>query len=196
MLAHRLQIKLVELGLLTHLFGTDIAGKVVDTPRFVQRTEHVSCDHQVTCEADVAEQLMVVSLAVGQPLLLIMSSAEERLLTLRAHKVLHVPRLPQRVHNALTVNRTSACSTYGDAHLVVTTQTVQLTAQLTCVRRQLDLAVFAVEVIGVVGLSLVFDVSLLDDTLALMADVLALAGRVLTVVAFLAQRPVSIFEVA
>ena len=49
----------------------------------------ISSNHLVADKADVAKQLVVVVLAVGQALLLVMARAKEGLLTLGAHKVLH-----------------------------------------------------------------------------------------------------------
>ena len=43
--------------------------------------------------AEVAEELVVVRLAVGEPLPLVVLVPQERLLALGAHKVLHVPML-------------------------------------------------------------------------------------------------------
>ena len=43
--------------------------------------------------AEVAEELVVVCLAVGQALALVVAVAEERLLALGAHEVFHAPVL-------------------------------------------------------------------------------------------------------
>ena len=48
----------------------------------------IACYDAVALEADVSEELVVVSLAVGQALLLVMPMAKERLLTLGTHKML------------------------------------------------------------------------------------------------------------
>ena len=49
--------------------------------------------------AEVAEELVVVRLAVGEPLPLVVLVPQERLLALGAHKVLHVPMLACWVRN-------------------------------------------------------------------------------------------------
>ena len=50
--------------------------------------------------AEVAEELVVVCLAVGQALALVVAVAEEWLLALGAHEVLNTPVLAQRRHHA------------------------------------------------------------------------------------------------
>ena len=98
---------------------------MVDAPGLVQRGEHVALDDLVAHVAEVSEQLVVVGLAVGEPLALVVLVAEERLLALGAHEVLHVPVLPEGGHHAL-LDRTAARAANGDAHLVVAAEAVQL----------------------------------------------------------------------
>ena len=45
LLAHRLQVHLVELGLHRHPLVAGGAGELVNTPRLVQGREHVAGDH-------------------------------------------------------------------------------------------------------------------------------------------------------
>jgi len=194
-LTHRLQIKLEKLALLTHLPFADGACKMVDMPGFVEGMEHVARDDGVTGEADVAEQLMVVDLAVGQALLLVVARTEERLLTLGTHKVLHMPCLAQGVHDTL-LDGTPAGAADRDAHLIVASQAVQLPIHLSSIRVQLNTAGVTVEVVGVEGLALVLDVALLDDGVTLVAHVLAHAPRLLLGVTLTAQRPSLIFHEA
>jgi hypothetical protein len=88
LLAHRLQVALVELGLLVHLLVADGTGEVVDAPSLVQGGENIAGDHLIADEAQIAEELVVVSLAVRQTLLLVVAMAEERLLAFGAHEML------------------------------------------------------------------------------------------------------------
>lgn len=83
-LAAGLQVDVVELALLRHARVAEGAGEVRHAPGLVQRAERVPGDHQVAHVAEVAEQLVVVRLAVGQALLLVVPMAEERLLALGA----------------------------------------------------------------------------------------------------------------
>jgi hypothetical protein len=133
-------------------------------------------------EAQIAEELVVVSLAVRQTLLLVVAMAEERLLAFGAHEVLdqtekinclsrvlflgseshlYVPVLAQSCDDALfDWSPTGPTNRY--AHLVVTPQTVELvhvvggearpTPHLSGGVVQLDAAVGAVEVVRVVHL--------------------------------------------
>ena len=130
-LAHGLQIHLIELCLDGHLLVAGGAGKVVDTPGLVESSEHIRLDHLVTHIAQVAKQLMVVSLAVGQTLPLIMSVAQERFLTLGTHKMLHMPMFTQCSHHSL-LNGSPACSAYWNSHFVVASQAIQLIQLLQC----------------------------------------------------------------
>lgn len=118
-LAHRLQIKLVELGFLRHFGVTNGAGKVVDTPRFIQSRENVARDNRITDETHVPEQLMIVRFAVGKSLLLVVSGAEEGLFAFGADKVLDMPLLPQRVHYSV-LDRSTARAANRNTHLVMT----------------------------------------------------------------------------
>ena len=64
--------------------------------------------------AEVAEELVVVCLTVGQPLALVVPVAKERLLTLGAHEVLHTPVLAQRRHHAALHSQASFKLRPGD----------------------------------------------------------------------------------
>ena len=79
-----------------------------------------------------------MELTVRQSLLLVVPRAEERLLTLCAHKVLDVPGLAERVHDAFPVDRPATSTTDRDPHLVMAAQAVQLLVQLPGVRLQLN----------------------------------------------------------
>jgi len=94
-LTDRLQVHLIELALHRHLLVAGGAGEVVDAPGLVEGGEDVALNDLVTHVAQVAEELVVVSLTVGQALPLVVSVAKERFLTLGADKVLHTPVLAQ-----------------------------------------------------------------------------------------------------
>lgn len=98
---------------------------MIDAPRFVQRSEHIGLNNLVANHAEVAEELMVVRLAVGQTFSLVVSIPQERFLAFSADEVLNMPVLAEGSDHSL-FNRTSACSAYRDSHLVVAAQTVQL----------------------------------------------------------------------
>lgn len=89
-----------------NLLGTDAtiadnATEVVDTPGLVESKDSLPGDHLIAGVAEHAKELLVMQLAIGQTLLLVVSRAQEGLLTTRADKVLHVPRLAQRVDYTL-----------------------------------------------------------------------------------------------
>lgn len=109
---------------MVHLSVAHRTGKVMDTPRLIQGREHVARNHLVAHKAQVAEQLMVVRLTIGQPAFLVVTMAQERFLALGAHEMLDVPVLAQRRHNAL-LDGPSTGATNRDAHLIVTPQAVQ-----------------------------------------------------------------------
>lgn len=68
---------------------------------------------------------MVMSFAVGESLLLVVSSAEKGFFALGADKVLHMPLFAERVDHAI-FNRSPASTANRNAHLVVTTKTEQV----------------------------------------------------------------------
>jgi len=162
LLAHGLQINFVELALDGHLLVAGGAGEVVDAPGLVEGGEDVALDDLVTDIAEIAEELVVVSLAVGEALPLVVAVAQEGFLALGTDEVLDAPVLAQRGdHSAL--DGPPAGSADGDAHLVVAPETVELVELLGGVARpgphlpsgagQLDAAALAVEVIGTVVLA-------------------------------------------
>jgi len=107
---------------------------VVDAPGFVKGSEHVALDNLVADIAKISKQLVIVSFAVGQPLALVVSVAQEGLLALGADKVLHVPMFSKGSHNPL-LDRATTSTTYGDTHFVVTSQTIEFIKLLCCVTR-------------------------------------------------------------
>ena len=156
-----LQIDFIELALHGHLLVAGGAGEVVDAPGLVESGEDVALYDLVAHVAEVAEQLVVVSLAVRQPLPLVVPVAKEGFLALGTDEVLDTPVLAQcRDHPAL--NGPPAGPTDGYPHLVVAAEAVQLIELLRGVARpgphlprragQLDAAALAVEVIRTVVL--------------------------------------------
>ena len=160
-LTDRLQVHLIELALHRHLLVAGGAGEVVDAPGLVEGGEDVALYDLVTDVAQVAEELVVVSLAVGQTFPLVVPVTQERLLALGADKVLDTPVLAQSGDDPALYG-SPAGPTDGDSHLVMAPQAVQLVQLLGGVARpgphlpggagQLHAAALAVEVVGAVVL--------------------------------------------
>lgn len=64
LLTARLQVDIIEFGLVRHGHITEGTGKVVRTPSFVQRCYGVAHDDLVAHKASVTKQLVVVSLTI------------------------------------------------------------------------------------------------------------------------------------
>jgi len=92
--ANGFEVDLVELCLDCHFLVARGAGKVVDTPGLVEGGEDVALDDLVADVAQVAKQLVVVGLAVGQTLPLVVTVPQKRFLALGTNKVLHMPMFP------------------------------------------------------------------------------------------------------
>lgn len=143
--------------------------------------------------AHVAKELVIMSLTVSQPLPLIMPMTKERLLTLGTHKMLHVPLLAHGIDNtALDWSPTS--TTNRHTHLVVAGQTEKLSLQFPGFSRQFLPTIVAVEVVWVIGVILKDQWLLFNDGMALLADVLAQATSLLSVMARATQVPASVFD--
>ena len=65
---------------------------------------------------NILPDLMVMSFAVGESLLLVVSGAEKGFFALGADKVLHMPLFAERVDHAI-FNRSSASTANRNAHL-------------------------------------------------------------------------------
>lgn len=166
------QVKLEKLSLLTHFSIAYRTTKMVHMPRLVKCMKHISRDDTVTGETNVSKQLMIVNLTVSQSLLLVMSSTKEWLLTLGTHKMLYMPCFAQGMNNSLFY-WTPASSTYRYAHLIMTSQAIQFPIYLPCISVQLNTAGVTVEVVGMEGLSLVFDMPFFNDRVTLVAHILS-----------------------
>lgn len=106
---------------------------MINAPSLVQGGEHIASDHLITNEAQISEQLMIMRLAVRQSLLLVVTMAQEGLFTLGANEVLDMPMFAEgRDHTLL--DGPMASTTNGNAHLVVTSQTVKLALQFARIR--------------------------------------------------------------
>lgn len=143
--------------------------------------------------AHISKELVVVSLAVSQTFTLIMTMTEERLLTLGAHEMLHMPLLAHGI-NHTPLDGPSTGSTDWDTHLVVTWQTEELSFQLPSICCQLFPTVVAVEMVRVIRVVLKNQRLLFNDGMALLADVFAQTARLFTVMARTTQVPASIFD--
>lgn len=171
----------------------------MDAPGLVQRGKHIAGNDLIAHKAEIAKQLVIVSLAVGQTTLFVVPMAEEGLLALGADKMLDVPVLAQRSDYSL-LNRATTRATNWDAHAVVALEAVQLVhvvgrksgATLHLAGRivQLNAAAGAVEVVAVVHFAAEPERSIVNDAMALVAHVLANADRLHVGVALVAQCPI------
>lgn len=80
----------------------------------------ITSNHLIAHKAKIAEELMIMNLAISESFLFVMAMPEKWLLALGAHKVLHMPLFTQSGNNAL-LNRTSTCATDWYSHLIMTT---------------------------------------------------------------------------
>lgn len=93
LLAHRFLIILVKLGLLVHFGIANGARKVMNTPGLVQRGEYVATNDLIADEAEIAKQLMIVRLAVGQTTFFIMTVSQKWFLAFSTDEMLNMPML-------------------------------------------------------------------------------------------------------
>ena len=89
----------------------------------------VPSNNLVTDEAEIAEQLMIMSLAISEALFLIMAMTQEGFLAFRTHKVLYMPVFSQSCYHTLFY-WTSTSSANWDAHFIVASQAVQLVLKI------------------------------------------------------------------
>jgi len=198
LLAHWLQVDLVELCLDCHLLVTRRTSKVVDAPGLVEGGEHIGVDDLVAHLAQVPKQLVVVGLTVGKAFPLVVPISKERLLALGADKVFNVPMLPKSSHHSL-LDRTPASAADGNPHLVVAAKAVelvQLVGSVAGTRSHLPsrgseffLTASAGEVVGVVNLSAEPQRVSVNDGVALLTHVLPLSSRLHLGVAVVAKCP-------
>lgn len=84
----------------------------------------IASDDLIANETQISKELMIMRLTIGQASLLVVPMAQEGLLTLGAHKVLHMPVLAQRSDHTFLYRSTTGAAN-GNAHFVVTAQTIQ-----------------------------------------------------------------------
>lgn len=130
---------------------------------------------------------------VCQALPLVMAMSKEWLLTLSTDKMLHVPLLAHGVHHT-PLDGPAAGTADGHPHLVVAWQAVQLPLELPGVGSQLLPAVGAVEVVWMVGVVLEYQGLLVNDGVALLADVFAEAPGFLPVMTGATQVPPGVLD--
>lgn len=121
-------------------------------------------------------------LAVRQTLLLVVTMPEERFLAFGADKMLDVPMFAESGHDAF-LDRTTASAANWDTHLVMATKTVELihvigrkarsAPHLPGVLVQLYPALGAVEMVRMVNLSAELQRLIIDNSMALIANVFA-----------------------
>ena len=161
-LANRLQIYFVKFSFDRHLLVAGGAGKVVDTPGFIEGSEHIALYHLITHITQVTKQLVIVSLTVGKTLPLVVTVTKEWFLALGTHKMLDMPMFAQCSDHSL-LNWSPACATYWYSHLVMAPETVKFIEFLSSVARsglhlsgaagQLNAAARAVEMVGMIHLT-------------------------------------------
>lgn len=175
-----------------------------------------------------------MGLAISQSLLLVMSRPQKRFLafgtdemlqrTERIHdfllyfvqyfvQYLDMPMFPESSDDSF-FDRSSTCATNWDAHLVVTSQTVQLPSHFARFRIQLHTAIgnglhsfihsvmlflpaiLAIVMVWMVCFSLELDVSLINDGMTLVTHILPQSRRLLLRIAFTTQRPAGVSKEA
>jgi len=159
----------------------------------------------ITDHAQIPEQLVIVGLAVRQTFPLVVPVPEEGFLALCAHEVLYVPVLPERRDDAL-LDRSPAGSAYGDSHLVVAAEAVQLVelvggvawprAHLPGGGRELLLTVVAAEVVRVIHLAPESERLPVYEGVAFLAHVFAQSGCFHLGIAIVAQGPALVLDEA
>ena len=145
-LARWLHVELVELRLVVHLLITEGAGEAWNAPALPEGLEGLSSTRLATLEAQIAVQHVIVSLTVGESFLLVVTVAEEGLLTHGTHKVLYMPVLPESSDDSL-FNGTMTGSADWNTHLIVASEAVESSSDFSTLRCQLFVASLAREVI-------------------------------------------------
>lgn len=163
----------------------------MDAPGLVEGSKHISCNDIVADVAEIPKELVIVSLAVSQALLFVVSVTQERLLALGTNKVLHMPVLAQGSDHTL-FNGSSTGAADGDAHLVMAAQTIQVTLHLTCLRSQLHTTSGAVEVVRMIRLTTVLQRHVIHNSMTLVADVLPNSSSLLFCIALMAEGSASV----
>jgi len=203
--ANGLEVDLVKLGFDGHLLIAGGAGKVVDTPGLVEGGEHVALDHLVADVTKVPKHLVVVGLAVCQPLALVVTVPQKWFLALGTDKVLHMPMLSEGSDDTFFYGP-SAGATYRYPHLVMAPEAVEFIQfvgcvswpcpDLSCCRCQLRSTPGTVEVVGVVNLTSETQRVAVDHGVALLTHISSGPFCLDLCVAFPAESPSLIFNEA
>lgn len=122
-----------------------------------------------------------------------MPVAKKWLLTFGTDEVLNMPVLAKSSDHSF-LNRPSASATNGDAHLVVAAKAIQVPFDLTCLGSQFNTTSGAVEMVRVIGLTAELEWHVINDAMALVADVLSAGCSLLLCIALVTQSPPSIFD--
>lgn len=138
----------------------------------------IAADDLIANEAQVAEELMIVSLAVSESTFFVVPMAQKGLLAFGTHEMLNVPMLAEGGDDAL-LNWPTTSAADWNSHSIVTAQAVKLVhvvrgeagSALDLARRwiQLDAAAGAVEVITVEDFSAEAQWRTIDESMALLA---------------------------
>lgn len=132
---------------------------------------------------------------IRQALPFIMAMSKKWLFTLGTDKMLHMPLLAHGIHHA-PFDGPPTSSTDGDPHLIMAWQAVQLPFQLTGISSQLLPAVGTVEMVWMIRVILEYQRLLIDDGMALLADVFSKASGFLTIMTGTTQVSPSILDKA
>jgi len=154
----------------------------MNAPCFVQGREDISTNDLIANEAQISKKLMVMSFAVRQPALFIMTMSQEGFLAFGTNEVLDMEMLSKGGNDSL-FNGSSTSSTNRNPHSIVTAQAVKLihvvrsksgaTFDLASCRVQLDAAAGAIEMISMVDFATETQWRTIDKSMALLARVLA-----------------------
>lgn len=109
--------------------------------------------------------------------------------------MLDVPVLAKSSNHSL-LNWPSASAADGDAHLVVAAEAVQVAFDLACLSGQLHTTSSAIEMVRVIRLTAELEWHVINDAVALVADVFATCCSLLLCIALMAQSPPSILDEA
>lgn len=144
---------------------------MLNAPGLVENTDHISTAWFAAAEAQIPKESFVVPFTIGLALLFKVPPSFECLFTVGTHKMLRVPCFPQSMDDS-AFNWTPASCTDGRLHVVIATQTVQLSIVLTTLGIQHFLALGAVKVFWMNHLELVDNVVALDREAALLTELL------------------------
>jgi hypothetical protein len=195
-LATGFEVDIIKLGLLIHFGVTKGTCKVIDTPCFVESSEHISSNDSIAHEAEISKEFMIVSLTVSEALLLIVSMTKERFLTLCTHKVFDMPVFAKSLNNPF-FDGTMTGSTDGNSHLIVTGEAVEFILDFPCIRRQFTATSMTTEVIRMIWLSFELErISFINYSMTLETNVFSRCCCLFSCIAFVTESSACIFDEA